>query len=166
MKRKPKTPKPAAVRIGTKNQEPSRDYYEAEAKLAIRCIAEIGDENRQLKATVANQLQLIKELRKDNNREFAAGGRHAVQAIIDAAERWYGTTSKVLADLDIDDTMERVAKAVRHFAEGAGSPLAQAAAMRLGAKAKSDQQAKAPATIESLSKIVPMNHSGKTAADR
>ena len=166
MKRKPKTPKPAAVRIGTEDQEPSRDYWKAEVKLAIRHIAGIEEENRQLKATVANQLQLIKELREDNNREFAAGGRHAVQAIIDAVERWYGTTSKVLADLDIDDTVERVAKAVRHFAEGAGSSLAQAAAMRLGAKAKADQQAAAPATIESLSKIVPMSHSGKTAANQ
>lgn len=167
MKRKPKTPKAAAVRIGSEDQELSRDYWEAEAKLAIQSIAEIGDENRRLRATVASQAELIKELKADNKREFTAGGHYVVGQAIEAAERWYGATAKIFGDCaDFEPEAVRAVKAVRFFAEGAGSPLAQAAAMRFGAKAKSDQQPKAPVTIESLSRIVPMNHSGKTATDQ
>ena len=154
MKRKPKTPKPAAVRIGTEDQEPSRDYWKAEVKLAIRHIAGIEEENRQLKATVANQLQLIKELREDNNREFAAGGRYVVGKAIEAAERWYGATAKIFGDcLDMEADVKRAVKAVQFFAEGAISPLAQAAAMRMGAK---DANRKEPEA----------GSSGKTAANQ
>lgn len=154
MKRKPKTPKPAAVRIGTEDQEPSRDYWEAEAKLAIRSIAEIGDENRQLRATVANQCQLIKELREDNDREFAAGGRYVVGKVVEAAERWYAATAKIFGDYtDMEADVERAVKAVRFFAEGAISPLAQAAVLRMGAKDANKQESET-------------DSSGKTAANQ
>ena len=142
MKRKPKTKQPARVRIGTEDQEPSRDYWEAEAKLAIRAIAEIGDENRQLRATVANQIQLIKELRDDNSREFAAGGRWVAGKTIEAAERWYGATAKIFGDyLHIDDDIKRTLRAVQFFAE--------AAAMQVGTKAADSEP----------------DNSGKTAAN-
>lgn len=150
MKRKPKTPKPAAVRIGSEDQKPSREYWEAEAKLAIRCIAEIGDENRQLRATVANQIQLIKELRDDNKREFDAGWRYAVQAIISEAETWYGSTSRVLADMDVDAPIYAITKAVRYFAETARLPLGQAAVMQWDTEGDN----------------LNADDSGKTAADR
>ena len=142
MKRKPKTTRPATVRIGTEDQQPSREYWEAEAKLAIRSIAEIGDENRQLRATVANQIQLIKELRDDNSREFAAGGQWVAEKAIYLSEQWYGLTSKIVGDrADLEPEVKRAMRAVRFFAE--------AAAKLLGTKAADSEP----------------NSSGKTAAN-
>ena len=156
MKRKPKTKQPARVRIGTEDQKPSRDYWEAEAKLAIRSIAEIGDENRQLRATVANQAQLIKELRDDISREFAAGGRYAVAKAIEAADRWAQAAARILDDCAIVPDILRAAKAVRFFAEGA-MPKGSATI-----KTKDEREADHRKAFE----LAFSNLSGKTAADR